>query len=82
LFGAEFHLPNWHSKDRKFKFWNIIKAGLKPLLAKYDVIIFDTPSTLWNSAAEKKDESWLQKGSFKKGPSTGENCSCQQSASV
>jgi chromosome partitioning protein len=46
LFAAEFFLPFKQSKDRNFKFWDVLNHGLAPLLDKYDVVIIDTPPAL------------------------------------
>ncbi|MEX3917833.1 ParA family protein [Paraburkholderia sp. BR10872] len=46
LFSAEFFLPFKQSKDRGFKFWDVLNTGLEPLLDKYDVVIIDTPPAL------------------------------------
>jgi chromosome partitioning protein len=46
LFSAEFYLPFKQSKDRGFKFWDVLNKGLEPLLDKYDAIIIDTPPAL------------------------------------
>ncbi|WP_233860009.1 ParA family protein [Paraburkholderia sp. HD33-4] len=46
LFGAEFYLPFKQSKDSNFRFWDVLNAGLEPLLDKYDAIIIDTPPAL------------------------------------
>ncbi|REE06581.1 chromosome partitioning protein [Paraburkholderia sp. BL27I4N3] len=46
LFGAEFYLPFKQSKDRTFKFWDVLNRGLEPLLDTYDAVIIDTPPAL------------------------------------
>ena len=46
LFSAEFYLPFKQSKDKSFRFWNILNQGIEPLLDEYDAIIIDTPPAL------------------------------------
>jgi chromosome partitioning protein len=46
LFSAEFYLPFKQSKDRTFRFWDVINQGLEPLLDTYDAVIIDTPPAL------------------------------------
>lgn len=49
LFGAEFHIPSQviqRRGDPSFQFWNILKRGIEPLRADYDVILFDTAPAL------------------------------------
>ncbi len=46
LFSAEFYLPFKQSKDKSFRFWNILNQGIEPLLDDYDAIIIDTPPAL------------------------------------
>lgn len=46
LFSAEFYLPFKQSKDKSFRFWNILNQGIAPLLDEYDVVIIDTPPAL------------------------------------
>lgn len=46
LFGAEFALPSRQMRDREFKFWDVLNAGLDSVRDEYDVIIVDTPPSL------------------------------------
>ena len=46
LFSAEFALPSNQTRKAGYKFWEVIKNGLEPLLEKYDVVIIDTPPAL------------------------------------
>jgi len=46
LFSAEFYLPFKQSRDRAFRFWEVLDKGLEPLLDTYDAIIIDTPPAL------------------------------------
>lgn len=46
LFSAEFYLPFKQSRDREFRFWDVINQGLEPLLDTYDAVIIDTPPAL------------------------------------
>lgn len=46
LFSAEFYLPFKQSQNSGFRFWDVLNAGLEPLLDKYDAIIIDTPPAL------------------------------------
>ena len=47
LFNAEFILPaKVNLKDATFKFWQVLRTGLEPLLAQYDYVILDTAPTL------------------------------------
>jgi chromosome partitioning protein len=47
LFNAEFMLPaQVHQKDATFKFWEVLRAALEPLLDEYDYIVIDTAPTL------------------------------------
>lgn len=46
LFSAEFYLPFKQSRDREFRFWDVLNKGLEPLLDTYDVVIIDTPPAL------------------------------------
>ena len=46
LFSAEFYLPFKQSKDKSFRFWNLLNQGIEPLLDEYDAIIIDTPPAL------------------------------------
>ena len=46
LFSAEFYLPFKQSKDKSFRFWNILNQGIEPLLDEYDAVIIDTPPAL------------------------------------
>jgi chromosome partitioning protein len=46
LFSAEFYLPFKQSQDSTFRFWDVLNAGLEPLLDRYDAIIIDTPPAL------------------------------------
>lgn len=47
LFNAEFMLPaQVHQKDATFKFWEVLRTALEPLLDEYDYIVIDTAPTL------------------------------------
>jgi chromosome partitioning protein len=46
LFSAEFYLPFKQSQNSAFRFWDVLNAGLEPLLDEYDAIIIDTPPAL------------------------------------
>lgn len=47
LFNAEFILPaKVNLSDASFKFWQVLRTGLEPLLDQYDYIILDTAPTL------------------------------------
>jgi chromosome partitioning protein len=46
LFSAEFYLPFKQSQNSGFRFWDVLNAGLEPLLEDYDAIIIDTPPAL------------------------------------
>jgi chromosome partitioning protein len=47
LFNAEFILPaKVNLGDASFKFWQVLRDGLMPLLDEYDYIILDTAPTL------------------------------------
>jgi chromosome partitioning protein len=46
LFSAEFYLPFKQSRERAFRFWEVLDKGLEPLLDRYDVVIIDTPPAL------------------------------------
>lgn len=46
LFSAEFYLPFKQSRDRAFRFWEVLDKGLEPLLDQYDMVIIDTPPAL------------------------------------
>lgn len=47
LFNAEFMLPaQVHQHDATFKFWQVLREALEPLLDEYDYIIIDTAPTL------------------------------------
>ena len=47
LFNAEFILPaKVHQEDASFKFWQVLRTGLEPLLDQYDYVIIDTAPTL------------------------------------
>jgi len=39
---ADFFLPSLQNRDSSFKFWEVLSAGIEPLLDSYDVVIFDT----------------------------------------
>lgn len=47
LFNAEFMLPaQVHQEDATFKFWEVLREALEPLLEEYDYIVIDTAPTL------------------------------------
>lgn len=46
LLAAEFALPAKAMRQRGFKFWEVLKAGLEPLVDKFDLIIVDTSPSL------------------------------------
>ncbi|SPS02555.1 MULTISPECIES: ParA family protein [Cupriavidus] len=46
LVGAEYHLPAMQMKLPGFKFWQVLREGLKPLRKQYDYIILDTSPSL------------------------------------
>ncbi|MDQ1835488.1 ParA family protein [Massilia scottii] len=46
LLGAEFSLPAKAISDRDFRFWEVLRKGLEPLLEEYDVILLDTSPSL------------------------------------
>jgi chromosome partitioning protein len=50
LFDAEFEIPKQIAdaleKRVQFKWWDILRAGLEPVAANYDVVIIDTPPSL------------------------------------
>ena len=46
LFSAEFTLPGKQTRQTGYRFWEVIKNGLAPLLRRYDVVIIDTPPAL------------------------------------
>lgn len=46
LFDAEFEIPAKVLRDSTFAFWDIMNAGLQPLLSAYDVVVIDTPPAL------------------------------------
>ncbi|CAG2155368.1 ParA family protein [Cupriavidus numazuensis] len=50
LFDAEFEIPKQIAENLEkrvhFKWWDILRAGLEPVTANYDVVIIDTPPSL------------------------------------
>lgn len=46
LFNTEFLLPARQVKEREFRFWDVLNAGLVKARKTYDVIIIDTPPAL------------------------------------
>ena len=46
LFSAEFVIPSYLNADPKFRFWDIIGNGLKPLRNEFDYIVIDTAPSL------------------------------------
>lgn len=46
LYAADFYLPARYSKDKSYKFWEAMHAGLMDLAQDYDAIIIDCPPSL------------------------------------
>lgn len=46
LFSAEFHIPAMTSKSAGYRFWELLRKGLRPLRTKYDFIIIDSAPSL------------------------------------
>ncbi|HTR06419.1 MAG TPA: AAA family ATPase [Paraburkholderia sp.] len=46
LFSAEFHIPGTVIKNPGFKFWDLLRQGVKSLRKQYDYIILDTAPSL------------------------------------
>lgn len=46
LYNAEFFLPARAKEDPEFRFWDVLRSGLQPILSDYDVILIDTPPSL------------------------------------
>lgn len=46
LLAAEFALPAKAMKERGFKFWEVLKAGIEPLRQEFDLIVVDTSPSL------------------------------------
>jgi chromosome partitioning protein len=46
LLGAEFSLPAKAMEQRGYRFWEVLRNGLEPLLDEYDVIMLDTAPSL------------------------------------
>ncbi len=46
LYAADFYLPARYSKDKSYKFWKALNAGLLDLAKDYDAIIIDCPPSL------------------------------------
>jgi len=46
LFSAEFMIPSYVVQNSKFRFWELIANGLKPLTAEYDYVVIDTAPSL------------------------------------
>jgi len=46
LLAAEFALPAMAMRQRGFKFWEVLKAGIAPLREQFDLIVVDTSPSL------------------------------------
>jgi chromosome partitioning protein len=46
LLGAEFSLPAKAMEKKGYRFWEVLRHGLEPLLDEYDVVIIDTAPSL------------------------------------
>lgn len=46
LFSAEFVIPSYVNENPRFRFWEILGNGLKPLREEFDYIIIDTAPSL------------------------------------
>jgi chromosome partitioning protein len=46
LFSAEFMIPSYVTRDKTFRFWEILSNGIEPLKQEYDYIVIDTAPSL------------------------------------
>jgi chromosome partitioning protein len=46
LLAAEFALPAKAMKERGFRFWEVLKDGIEPLRAEFDLVVIDTSPSL------------------------------------